>query len=184
MAHPKRAEFIPYLLEKLGKDTPVIWDQKNNLWDTCRRAWLAQDFTCEYSLVIQDDCIITDNFREKAENILQSNYIYSFYAGGQMSALIHRAEKRKENFVIHKMIYNEPALCMRTEHIKHMVQYCDLKQAVNDHFIAQWAKQKGIKIYYPLPSLVDHRDTKSIYKENYNLEDTGRIRKALRFNQK
>lgn len=180
MAHPSRAEFIPYLKERLG-NVEVIFDEKNNVWDTCRRAWLAVDQSCEYGIIIQDDAIVCNNFRERAEEILTDEYIYSFYAGALMSNHILRADRDGKNYVISDTIFNEIALCMKTKHIDEMVKFCDDREAQTDQEIMKWAQSKGIKIFYTLPSLIDHRDTESIYKKNYNKPFTTKVRKAFRF---
>lgn len=180
MLHPKRAKFIPYLKEKLG-DIPIIIDTKNNLWDTCRRAWLAQDMTCEYGVVIQDDAIICDDFKNKAEALLKDDLVYSFFAGYMLQDAITKAEAKNEKHIDKGMIFNEIALCMKTKHIPQMVKYCDDRNATNDQEITKWAKLKGLKIRYPIPSLIDHRDEESIYRENYNIPKAPRERKAFRY---
>jgi hypothetical protein len=184
MAHPERKKFIPYLKEMLG-DVPVVWDQKNNIWDTCRRAWLAQDPACEYGLVIQDDAVICKNFRRKAERILAvkrpQDYIYSFYAGHLLTSRIGKAIRDKEDFVISSMIVNEVALAMRTEHIEPMVKFCDERQSTTDQDITKWAHQKRLPIYYTVPSLVDHRDDESLYRKIFNKPQSDRPRRAALF---
>lgn len=171
MAHPKRKAFIPYLVERLGKDTKVVYDRKNNVWDTCRRAWLAQDRTCEYGVVIQDDAIVCNNFRKRAGKILssqQGDFIFSFFAGQMMGARINRALKQGKNFVTSGMIFNEVALCMKTEYIDAMVKWCDERNAQTDQEIGRWARMKRLSIFYPIPSLIDHRVGESIYRKVYN----------------
>jgi hypothetical protein len=70
MAHPKRAEFIPELLEALGQDIPVTWDQKNNRRDTGKRAMLAYDPGCTHHAVIQDDVLPLPGSGESLPGIL------------------------------------------------------------------------------------------------------------------
>ncbi len=177
MAHPTRAKFIPYLKEKLG-DVPVVYDEKNNIWDTCRRAWLAHDLSAEYALVIQDDAIICDNFIEQAETALKEDHIYSFFAGKLLASRIRYAMKNKQNVVFAGMIFNEIALCMLSSRVKDMVHFCDDRQARTDQEIARWARLRKLQVCYPIPSLVDHRDGKSIYTKNYNRPKPIRPRKA------
>lgn len=180
MAHPSRAKYIPYLKEMLG-DVPVVFDEKNNIWDTCRRAWLAHDFDCEYGVVIQDDALITSNFREKAEKLLTEDFIYSFYTGYMLENRVKVAEAHGKDHIISGMIFNEIALCMKTVRIKSMVKFCDERKADTDQEIVKWARQKNLKILYPIPSLVDHRDEESIYRSNYGKPQVDRERKAIRF---
>src|SRR5690606_32581405 len=139
MAHPERKKYIPYLLERLG-DVPVIYDRKNNIWDTCRRSWLeaevkARKIGAEYCLIVQDDAIVCDNFRERAEALLTEDKVYSFFAGHLLQSRISHALNKGVDFVESGMIFNEVALCMRTEHVRAMVQYCDERQATTDQEI-------------------------------------------------
>jgi hypothetical protein len=100
---------------------------------------------------------------------------------------IDRALRKGEDFFESGMIFNEVALCMKTEHIKDMVRFCDEKQTETDHEIANWARMKRLKIRYPIPSLIDHRDdVESIYRSNYNLPKADKPRKAYLYadNQK
>lgn len=181
MAHPKRAHLIPYLKEKLG-DVPVVFDRKNNVWDTCRRAWLAHDFDAEYGVVIQDDALITSDFYAKAEKILTGDFIYSFYAGNMLQNRIRMAEERGKDHVISGMIFNEIALCMKMSRVRNMVKFCDAKKTDTDHEIVKWARAKNLNIFYTIPSLVDHRDEESIYRDNYGKVFASKEpRKAVRY---
>lgn len=181
MAHPKRKDLIPYLKEKLG-DVSVVWDEKNDLWDTCRRAWLAQDFKCKYAVVIQDDALITSDFRKKAEKIIKGDQIYSFYLSRLIGNRVRLAIQKGSHSILSEMIFNEVAICMPTKYIKEMVKFCDDHQATNDQFINKWARQKGKQICYPIPSLTSHRDElESIYRANNNLVQPDRERKAIEF---
>lgn len=185
MAHPERKHFIPYLQERIGGDVPVIFDEKQNIWDTCRRAWLAQDMSADYGLVIQDDALLCDNFRQEAEAFIENHsdqdFIYSFYAGQLLSTRIGMAERKGIDYVVSGMIFNEVALCMRTKHIERMVKFCDDREAKTDQDITKWARLARIRIMYSVPSLVDHRDGESIYRRVYNRPPSPKDRKAFRF---
>lgn len=182
MAHPRRAKYIPYLKEKLG-DVPVIFDQKNNVWDTCRRAWLAQDMSCEYGVVIQDDALVTRNFKKKAEKYLTGNYVYSFYMSKMLRGRAIIARNTGKNVIMSGVIFGEVALCMRTALIPDMIRFCDEAGAQTDQEITHWAKQRNIKICHTIPSLIDHRDEDSIYREINNLPPMAQARRAPSFHE-
>lgn len=179
MAHPKRQEWAKELSQKLG--APIVYDRINNLWDTCRRAWLSIDKDAEYGLVLQDDAIVCENFKEKAERYLTDDFIYSFFAGKLLASRINKAIKEKKDFVIAGMIFNEVALCMKTKHIERMVEFCDSRNAQNDQDITKWARLAKIDIFYTVPSLVDHRDGESIYRKNFNKPEPNQSRPAYYF---
>lgn len=181
MAHKKRKHFVLYLKEKLG-DVPVIWDRKNNLWDTCRRAWLAYDKDAEFHCVIQDDALVTNDFYFKAKDCLLEECVMSFYLSRLVSNKVELAIKKGDSFVESTMIFNEVAICIPTKYIKEMVKYCDDRDAQNDQFITKWAKEKRLRILYPIPSLVSHRSEEpSIYREVSNKPQPTTERKAIHF---
>lgn len=180
MAHPKRQKWAKELSHKLK--APIVYDTKNNLWDTCRRAWLSIDRNAEYGLVLQDDAIVCDNFIKKAEKYLNgSDYIFSFFAGKLLASRINKAIREDKNYVIAGMIFNEVALCMKTKHIEKMVEFCDSRNAQNDQEITKWARLSNIDIFYTVPSLVDHRDGESIYRKNFNKPEPNQSRPAYYF---
>ncbi len=183
MAHPERAQYIPYLQEKLGKDIAVVYDEKNNIWDTCRRAWLAHDPEAEYHVVIQDDAIVCNNFRELAEARLTRDCVYSFYAGKLLKTQIDIARRNKKDYVFNSFIFNEIALCMKTEHIADMVKFCDEKMADTDQQIGKWAAKNRKGIIYTIPSLIDHRDEESLFYRNYKKPQNLKTRKAYLFHE-
>lgn len=168
MAHPKRKKYIPYLQKMLGEDTKIVFDRKNNIWDTCRRAWLAHDMDSEYAVVIQDDAIICKQFRKRAEAVLNDDAVYCLYAGRHLRLRIESALRKNETFVRSARILNEVAICIRTEHIPEMVKFCDEMHSQTDQNITKWATKKRLPILYPIPSLVDHREGESLYRKIYN----------------
>lgn len=185
MAHPARAEFIPALQQAIGGDVPVVFDEKQNVWDTCRRAWLAHDRSADYALVIQDDAIVCKNFRKKALAVLEAQgkeYMTAFYAGGMAKAGVRHALMRGDDHFVSAMIFNEVALCIPTERIEEMVSFCDDRDAQDDHLIQKWLQLRRVKVWYPVPSLVDHRtDVVSIYRSNLGRSDADVPRSAIAF---
>lgn len=179
MAHPKRKKWAEELSKKL--DAEIVYDRKSNIWDTCRRAWISIDKDAEYGLVLQDDAILCDNFKERAEKYLKEDYIYSFFAGKMLASRINKAVREKRNFVIAGMIFNEIALCMKTEHIGSMIKFCDDLKAQNDQQITKWARLKHLDIYYTVPSLIDHRIGESLYRKKFNKPEPGQARPAYLF---
>lgn len=188
MAHPERKVYAEELSNKL--QAPIIYDKINNLWDTCRRSWLSQiDSKAEYILVLQDDAIVGDNFKERAEKIIEKHekngdFIFSFYAGNMLGERIRHAVNNKKDHILSGAIFNEVALCMKTKHVKDMVAYCDKRETDTDHEIGKWAMGKRIKILYSVPSIVDHRaELESIFRRNYNKPMPEKPRKAYLYEE-
>jgi hypothetical protein len=184
MAHPDRAEFIPYLQERLGGDIPVVFDERNNIWDTCRRAWLAIDRDAKYGLVLQDDALVCDGFLKKAGRVLKEDAVYSFYAGELLRTRITKAVRQGATEVRTNHIYHEIALAMRTKRIEEMVRFCDDREAQDDHEIDRYARRESLEVIYSVPSLIDHRDTESLYRREYNVGMQHKARKAVLYDGK
>ena len=169
MAHPKREKWAEELGVQL--DAEVVYDRKNNIWDTCRRSWLANDFSKEYSAVIQDDAILCADFKQKARQMIagaDGDHVYSFYSADYKPLVnqLQEAEKQGKDHTTTQFIYNEIALCMKSEHVEEMVHFCDEFEPMLDHQINNWALQMPLRIYHPVESLVEHRDEESLYRQN------------------
>jgi hypothetical protein len=185
MAFHTRDHYIPYLKEKLG-DVPVAMDDgTKGVWNNCKEAWLNYDPEAEWHTVLQDDSIVCNDFQKRAEQILTElndrDYIVAFYAGNRLKKQINTAVYKGINHVIHHSIVNENALCMRTKHIEQMVKYCEMRGATTDRYIQGFAKRKALPIYSPLPSLIDHRSDRSVYREIYKKPLADSVRHAVWF---
>jgi len=167
MCHPSRAHLLPYLWEKLG-NVPVAMDEKNNIWDTCKRAWKLHDPTADYHFVIQDDAIIGHDFYERLQKVVSNGeYVYNLYLG--RPRLVHKVLKCKEEGIDHLIephTYHEIALGFPVKYINEMIEYGDKINSVHDRFLNEFKREKGLKVYFPLPSLIDHRAEPSLH--NYN----------------
>ena len=124
------------------------------------------DPKADYHVVIQDDAIICDNFREIAERTISRDekYAYSFYYGRRQENREQAKIGLKNGFIISNWLSWGVAICLPTKIIPQMIEFCDRYTIKNDDSrIAGFLKFHGIKIFYPMPSLVDHRaDEKSL----------------------
>lgn len=174
----ERRKYLSYLKERLG-DVPVAMDNGiKGLWKNCKDAWLLHDKDAEWHLVVQDDSIVCDDFRKRAEAILNEigdkDCVVAFYVGDLLKPNIDKAIKNGENHIAHRRIINEVALCMRTKHIKRMVRFCDAKKAKNDRHIETYCRMNNVPIHYPIPSLIDHRLDPSVYRAKIEKADAER----------
>lgn len=191
MAHEERAEWFPYLREMLG-DVPFSIDKGKpgdaenlGIWGNCKRSWLMGDPESEWTFILQDDSIICENFYEKLNAVLdkigEQDFALSLYAGERYRAKVAAAVRLKHPYIIGNNILNENALGMRTRHVADMVKYCDLRQATTDRYIQAFCRRRNLLIYSPLPSLVDHRATPSLYRRLYKKVYPDLIRSAVWF---
>jgi hypothetical protein len=166
MAHPKRQHFIPYLLEHLG-DVPVIWDERNDRWDTGRRAMAAFDPDVDWHLVVQDDAILCKDFLAGAIAALEHvpPGPVSFYTGRYsphreaIARAVYRARRARAHYLVMEGPHWGVAVAVPTALIPGMLAGCEqLKHVANyDMRMSRYFTAQGIKCRYTLPSLVNHR---------------------------
>lgn len=180
MMHPARERYRDYLLSKLGNAT-VIMDRGKGLWDTARRAWLAYDKEKDYHLVIQDDAIIGDNFIERVDKILTSTkYAYNLYFGKRrsrlMGGIMHTGLEK--GYVVLDWLCWALGIVLPSKLIDEMVSFGDKIPIENDDTkIKRFLRQKRMNVYYPVPSLLNHRpDIFSLVEKKKNKD-----RQALYF---
>lgn len=185
MAHEKREKFFDYLRMKLGdvkfsidKDGP----ENIGVWRNCRRSWLMHDPQADYHIVVQDDAIVCNEFTKRATEFIErtsdgKNKAYQFYFGNR-KALKHFADVGyKKGYIEDATMWWGVAICLPVKLIPEMIKFCDqLKMKQDDVRIRTFLLSKGIKVCYPMPSLIDHRTG-----EESLVGDPGKGRKAFYF---
>lgn len=162
MAHPSREKFFPHLKQMLGNDVPFSIDFKSaGVWPNCRQAWRLFDPMAEYHVVVQDDAIVCENFLVRAQEVIEKSggdKAISFYFGKRGNMTEESAAALKRGFALRPSPTWGVAICLRTEWIMSMLEYADkLSNPQDDYRIAAFLKHKKIATYFPMPSLVDHR---------------------------
>ena len=172
MMHPSRKKYLPYLKKKLG-NVPVAMATDASIWNTCKKAWLLFDPKAEYHFVIQDDAIIGKNFYEHVEGLISngSEYVYNLYLGKpRFRSAVKRAKDKKKGYIRKSNIHHEIALGFPTKHIEKMVKYVDqINTAENinhDKTINRYVRENNMVVFFPLPSLIDHRAEESLHTMN------------------
>ena len=168
MAHPKRRPLVEDLLRRLEVDAKVVWDRKNNRWDTGRRSLLAFDPGASHHLVIQDDAV-------PAPDLIDALHCYlpyvpkrcpvSLYAGrvGRFLAKMNAATREDTSWMIMPGVNWGPGLVIPTYHIPALVAFGDMRPEPNyDLRISRYFESQKIKCWYTVPSLVQHRDSPSL----------------------
>ncbi len=179
MAHESRKEFIPYLQDILG-DAEVIWDKENNCLETRIRC-LEHHIKSgkEYGITIQDDAILADNFKKKAEDFINSigeEAVYNFYyKKGQPEQPVTEAVRSGKNYIKERRLWNEIGFAMPVKLMQEMIDYLTpiLKRgSKKDWQIQYFLTKKKIPVYFSLPSLVDHRIIPSILNRSTSKQRT------------
>lgn len=165
MAHPKRAEFLPYLLEKLG-NCQIAMDEGHGLWKNARRAWKMYDPNADYHVVIQDDAIVCNKFKERAlETIKQSEKVFkngphliNFYYDNILAPITKIEEIINQGYITRSKVCWAVAICMPVSLIDEMLSFADsINDPRDDERITGFMRSKRLKCYFPIPSLIDHR---------------------------
>lgn len=164
MMHPSREKYRDYLFSKLGK-VPVVMDRGMGLWDTARRAWLNFDKTKQFHLVIQDDAIIGDRMIERLNRELcDEKFAYNLYLGRRSRDAKYTKELHdsvKVGHYLKEKLSWGVGICLPTKLIPEMIKYCDGMDRFknnDDTKISVFLKTKGMKTWYIMPSLINHRD--------------------------
>lgn len=181
MAHPSRAEFFPYLREKLGDIPFAIDEEGKGVWANRKKALALRDPKADFHLIVQDDAIICDDFLKKAKDVLDGvgkggMIAVSFYYGRQKLKQKEALRGLHHGYVLNDWLTWGLAVCLPTKIIPGMIEFCDkMKMPQDDHRIARFLKLNNIKVYYPIPSLINHRIGKSL------VNDPGENRVAYKY---
>src|SRR5574343_466904 len=130
MAHPSRAQFFPYIKRQLGEGVPFSIDDGCGITENCKRAGQRHDPEADYHVVIQDDAIICDHFKERATEILEKyspeklqlkkELAYNFYYGSRKKLVDEAATAEKQGYLISPVIRWGVAICLPTKKIPEM----------------------------------------------------------------
>lgn len=191
MAHPSREKFFPYLKEKLG-DVPFSIDHNSTgVWPNARRAWAMFDPEALFHVVVQDDAIVCDRFRERAEEAIynafragisdvENGFAVSFYFGNRGTLRgIAQAGLERGYCTMNRTPW-AVAICLPTAIIPAMLKEAEeYAEPQDDARIGKFVRSRGMRVYFPIPSLIDHRTaaegTPSI------VGDSGQGRRAYKF---
>lgn len=168
MAHRKRERYMPYLLSKLQIDADrIVWDQKNDRWDTGRRSQLAFDPEATHHVVVQDDALLCNDFKEGLVNAIRSkpDNPISLYTGKVrplgpfVQRMVNEADKLGRTWIRMDGPLWGVAVCTPVKYIESMVTYCDKLVGIAnyDMRMTKYFQSRSLKCYYTIPSLVSHR---------------------------
>lgn len=179
MAHPAREALVPELLEALacpGATIRVVWDERNSLWDTGRRAMLAYDPACSHHMVIQDDVLPCRDLIAALPTILSHVAMESPLAGyvgfvrprsDVVGPACARADAKGACFLSCDTLNTGTMVVVPTAAIDAMVAYGDTvdpRIRSYDQRMNRYWRSRGMWTWYTWPCLVDHRDGPSLAK--------------------
>ena len=182
MAHPSRIRNITYLQDKIGNcGIPVSLDDGIGIWKNCKQAWRLKDKNSEWHLVVQDDAIICKDFQKLALEVIEQAELkkceaISLFFGNRLMMDQAKKDGDKNGYWISGWMHWGIAICMKTKHIEPMLKFGDkMNIPQDDARIANYIRENKIKVYYPIPCLIDHEIGKSL------VGDRGKNRVAYKF---
>lgn len=175
MAHPSRQKNVDKLLSILG-DVPVSMDyeSKGLLWN-CVESWKLHNPKAEFHCVLQDDVELASDFREKAEyHVLNGKskygelaYIFCLMNRKRFKQPVKDAIKRNADHILLNNLHTGNSICLATKHINDMLsRFNDIDVWADDQRINHWVNKRGLKVYIPIPNIVNHLNIKSLHSHN------------------
>lgn len=167
MAHPSRAAFIPSLQSRLASPASVVFDEKNDRWDTGRRSLLAYSPDATHHLVIQDDAIPASALVQGLNRWLPRlpESALCLYSGNiSQFRRIYRQRARPPCFLQMQQLQWGVAIVLPTKFIPAVVEMGDaLEQIGNyDMRLSMWCVENDLPVLYPQQCWVNHRRTPSL----------------------
>ena len=187
MAHPSRKKYFPYLKERLDGAIFSIDRERIGVWPNCRRAWLLRDPKALFHVVIQDDAIVCDNFRIRAEKVISDtfrimgnkHFAISFYHGNKEEFADDARLALKRGYTVRSRPGWGIAICLPTAVIHDLIRECDtFSEPQDDERITRFLLNRNMEVYFPMPSLIDHR---TIDETPSLVGDHGEDRRAFAF---
>lgn len=181
MAHPDRSDLVAELAARLDRPVPVAWDDEgppsgkgDRIWRTARRGWELADPSADFHVLIQDDAVPSLDFLaglERALEYVPADAVVSPYlgrggaAGPRWERIGAEAERRRASWVVSSKVMWGVALVLPVQVIPDLIERANLMAGVPDDMrVAGWAQRRHVQVWYPWPSLVDHRPVPSITK--------------------
>lgn len=170
MAHPKRAEFVSDLLADLDAPAQVVWDRGQGRWDTGSRALLTYPQDATHHLVLQDDAIVCRDLVGGLQGMLgtvPAGCPVCLYAGVYRK-FIHTMNVEYMtapfSWMVTPGILWGVGILIPTSDISDIISFCrDRPEPNYDMKVSRYYEHvKKCGVWYPIPSLVDHRDGPSL----------------------
>ncbi len=174
MAHPARTASVTRMLAALDGDVSVVWDKRNNRWDTGRRAMSAYDPKATHHAVIQDDLYVCRDLcagLQEALTHIPRDVPLCGYVGRVrpyrqlIDAAVERTAGRKVSWLTMHVLAWGPLVVVPVAAIPEMLAYCDTLKRLENYDLRLsrfWGLERRSLVWYTWPSLVDHADGPSM----------------------
>lgn len=181
MAHPDRAGEVAELAAALDREVPIYFDQEgppsgngDRIWRTARAGWNLHDPEADWHALIQDDarpCADLLAGLERALAYVPPDAVVSPYLGTgrnvpiRWEAMARAADTAGATWVRSNKLMWGVCIVLPVKLIGEMIAYANGRAGVPDDMrVAGWAEKTQREVWYPWPSLVDHRPIPSLTK--------------------
>ena len=194
IAHDKRKQMATRLCNTVGAEA-IVWDNHNQGCEaTHAKAWdYLQHATEPWAVFLEDDAVPVDFFREQLAQVLAvaTTPIVSLYLGrgrpDQWQLPISAVIGTEACFIRSDTLLSTVGYAVQTPLLRDMahnvLRISYLRQMELPEAITRWAKDRGYKVSYSRPSIVDHLDIKPIIntEDRYDGQERTELRKAWLF---
>lgn len=160
-AVPSRVDFIDYLKRNLPQ-AEFCMDQKQCAFDTFLRSLeMAGDDPCIH---MEEDVILTENFYEKIHKVINTKPFNLIQFFSMRKKDLTEGSRWDNNYLMNQCFYAPPTY---SHQLRKFYDTWNLTERVKnpngtDQMICDFLKSKKEKYWIHVPSLVDHRVSKSV----------------------
>jgi len=182
MAHPARFTAAQTLAELTGGT--IVWDRRDDEWDTGARALAAHDPSTPWHVVLQDDAVPAPDFTAHLAAALEAapRTVVGLYLGRgrpehrqpEIQDAITRADRDGTAWFTARFLGQGVGIALPTEHITPLLTWARDRPEPYDQRIAAWYRNQGHPILITWPSLINHADGPSLVPHKYPTTETPR----------
>lgn len=169
-AHTSRQEQAEALSQRLRAPVALDDGSKGSLANHDAAWRLAAAQGRQWSLVLEDDAVLCDGFEAQLTEALDSvpgDGVVSLYTGdgkphpAAIRAAVKRAGRLQASWLHSSKLLWGPAVAIPTARVAEMLDYVADSRLPYDQRLSQWTRRTPVRVWYTVPSLVDHRDEPS-----------------------
>jgi len=166
MAHPARRTWAEDLAEQL--DAQVVWDRWDDRIDTGERAIAAYHPAASHHLVVQDDAIICQDLVKGLEQAVEVSGdrlvgLYWMRTHPRTPMAKVQRQSRAKAWIAMDTIGGGVGILFPVSRIEELLTaYRAEAHEAYDIRVLRAARACGVEVWHTSPSLVDHRDERSL----------------------
>lgn len=180
MATKQRQDLAEKLSLSLG-NIPISYDNGSGIWWNRVNAMKLCGEDCDFVCVLQDDAIPCKDFFKEVENLVKEEKAYSLYFGNRRNMQELGKSGEIAGYVQTDWLSWGVGIILPTKIIKDLIAYWEKRTDYlrnDDTRISKYLRTIKMPVYYPIPSLVDHRhEVKSLMDNSEGVK----MRKAYKF---